>query len=89
MDLLLWLFTFSGAGDGEVSAQGLFLPNVATSIMKLLFISLAIAIGVVVWQIYRREPAYVDIQRKRILATLRTTAGLVLLFICTGDQTDY
>ena len=84
MDLLLWLFTFSGAGEGEVSAQGLFLPNVATSLMKLLFIGLAVAIGVVVWQIYRREPAYVAIQRKRILATLRTVAGLVLLFICTG-----
>lgn len=84
MEFLLWLFTFSGAGDGDVSVQGLYLPNVDTPMMKLLFIGLAIAIGLIVWQVYRREPNYVDVKRKRILTALRTAAGLILLFICTG-----
>jgi hypothetical protein len=85
MDLLLWLFTFSGAGTGDVQVVWPpHLPNAATPLAKLLFIGLAIAIGVAVFQLYRREPQYVDQRRKRILASLRTAAGLVLLFICTG-----
>ncbi|HEX3133164.1 MAG TPA: hypothetical protein VHX44_06225 [Planctomycetota bacterium] len=85
MDLLLWLFTFQSVGTGDTTVVWPpSLPNAATPLMKLLFIGLAIAIGVVVFQLYRREPAYVDVKRKRILATLRTLAGLVLLFICTG-----
>src|SRR5688572_19262082 len=85
MDLLLWLFTFQSAGPGDVSVMWPpTLPNVATPLMKLLFIGLAVAIGVVVFQLYRREPGYVEVRRKRILATLRMLAGFVLLFICTG-----
>jgi len=85
MDLLLWLFTFQSAGTGDVSVVWPpTLPNVATPLMKLLFIGLAVAIAVVVFQLYRREPNYVEQKRKRILATLRMLAGFVLLFICTG-----
>jgi hypothetical protein len=85
MDLLLWLFTFQSIGTGDTTVVWPpSLPNVATPLMKLLFIGLAIAIAVVVFQLYRREPGYVDAKRKRILATLRMLAGFVLLFICTG-----
>ncbi len=85
MDLLLWLFTFQSAGGGDTTiVWPPTLPNVATPLMKLLFIGLAIAIAVVVFQLYRREPDYVAQKRKRILATLRMLAGFVLLFICTG-----
>ena len=85
MDLLLWLFTFQSAGGGDTTVVWPpTLPNVATPLMKLLFIGLAIAIAVVVFQLYRREPTYVEPKRKRILATLRMLAGFVLLFICTG-----
>src|SRR5688572_9428929 len=85
MDLLLWLFTFQSAGTGDTTVVWPpSLPNVATPLMKLLFICLAVAIAVVVFQLYRREPAYVEQKRKRILATLRMLAGFVLLFICTG-----
>jgi len=85
MDLLLWLFTFQSAGGGDTTVVWPpSLPNVATPLMKLLFIGLAIAIAVVVFQLYRREPDYVNQKRKRILATLRMLAGFVLLFICTG-----
>ncbi len=85
MDLLLWLFTFQSAGTGDVHVVWPpSLPNVATPLAKLLFIGLAVAIAVAVFQLYRREPAYVDVKRKRILATLRMLSGFVLLFICTG-----
>jgi hypothetical protein len=85
MEFLLWLFTFQSTGGGDTTVMWPpTLPNAATPLMKLLFIGLAVAIAVVVFQLYRREPAYVDVKRKRILATLRMLAGFVLLFICTG-----
>lgn len=85
MEFLLWLFTFQSTGGGDTTVVWPpTLPNAATPLMKLLFIGLAVAIAVVVFQLYRREPAYVDVKRKRILATLRMLAGFVLLFICTG-----
>lgn len=85
MEFLLWLFTFQSTGGGDTTVVWPpTLPNAGTPLMKLLFIGLAVAIAVVVFQLYRREPAYVEVKRKRILATLRMLAGFVLLFICTG-----
>ena len=85
MEFLLWLFTFQSVGTGDTTVVWPpSLPNVATPLMKLLFIGLAVAIAVTVFQLYRREPDYVEVKRKRILATLRMCAGFVLLFICTG-----
>jgi len=88
MKLLLWLLFFRDVTDGEVTIEGLRLPNCSGGWGKLLFLLLAGGAIAVTVYLYRREPDYVPLKRKRILAALRSAALLAILFICTGAFLD-
>lgn len=77
-----WWRIVTWMDPGEV--HGLHLPRVDTPIMQLVFILLAAAVAGFGWWCYRREPHYLAERRRRILLSLRVTAGLVVLFILTG-----
>jgi hypothetical protein len=85
MKFLLWLLFFRDVGGKDVEVQWPpHFPNAETPLARLLFLILAGAlIGAVVW-VYRKEPDYVDLRRKRVLSALRAVAALVLVFILTG-----
>ncbi len=59
-------------------------PALSTPLMKLVFVAAAVACAVLIWQVYKREAAYVPLARKRLLGGLRFASVLVLLFILTG-----
>jgi len=85
MKWLLYLLFFEDPGKGgmEVSWPPR-LPMADSGLGKLLFVVGGAAVVALIWYAYRREPSYVDPGRKRLLASLRTAAALLLLFILTG-----
>lgn len=85
MKLLLWLLFFRDiGGPGTELVWPPRFPNCGTPLLKLLFLGLAAAIVIAVLWVYKREPDYVAVKRKRLLAGLRIAAGMILLFILTG-----
>ncbi|MBA2480478.1 MAG: hypothetical protein H0V44_07430 [Planctomycetes bacterium] len=85
MDWILRIFflkDFSGSG-GAVQWPPHF-PRCETPVQKLVFIALAIAaVALVVW-FYRKEPDYVPLKKKRVLAGLRILGFMLLLFVLSG-----
>jgi hypothetical protein len=89
MKLLLWLLFFRDIGGRDVEiVWPPHLPNAASPLARLLFLALAAGLVVTVAWVYRREPEYLPLQRRRQLTGLRIAAGAILLFILTGAFLD-
>ncbi len=82
LKLLCLFLLLAPLGTGHVVA--LRFPRLETPLGQVIFVLAAIASIAFVWWCYRREANYVDRKRKRLLASLRTGAVVVILFICTG-----
>lgn len=63
-------------------------PHAAGPVRALLFVLGAALLCAASWWLYRREPSFVDARRKRVLAVLRATGFLVVLFALTGATLD-
>jgi len=86
---LLWLLFFEDVTRGDVSVHWPpRLPNCPTPFWKLVFLALAAGAIAVAIYLYRHEPDYVPLRRKRVLAALRAAGLLLVLFICTGAFLD-
>lgn len=85
--MLTFLLTLLCLGDptnGAGEIRSVHFPRLQTPAMQLLFVLLAVGCAAFTWWQYRREPAYVPTPRRRLLASLRVGASLVVLFILTG-----
>ena len=81
--LLDLLFFHNATGDMDVHWPPR-LPAFSSPLRASLLIGLAVVLIAGIWYAYRREPDYVPLRRKRLLASLRTAAAALLLFIMTG-----
>ncbi|MBA3707784.1 MAG: hypothetical protein H0W83_03060 [Planctomycetes bacterium] len=79
---ILFLKDLSGA-NGAVQWPPHF-PRCETPLQKLIFLALAVAAVVLVLYVYRKEPDYVALKRKRVLAGLRILGLMLLLFVLSG-----
>ncbi len=82
-----WLYELLCFGDptnGQGAIHSIHFPRLDTPLMRLVFLAvLAFAVWAVI-ALYRREAAYVALARKRLLASLRIGAWVVVLFILSG-----
>src|ERR1043165_4543654 len=55
--------------------------NMKTNFQRLIFVLLAVALGFGVWWVYKREPEYCPMRRRRFMAACRIAGVLTLLLI--------
>ena len=65
----------------SISNWQISFANMKTNFQQLLFILVAIALGFGIWWVYKREPDYCPIPKKRIMAACRMAGVFILLLI--------
>lgn len=84
MHWLLTLLCFGDPTSGGGEIHAVHFPRLSTPAMQLLFLVLLAGAAGFAWWLYRREASYVPTKRKRLLASLRIGAWVVVLFILSG-----
>ena len=86
-ELFLRLFGVKGLDNGEIVHSSIYFSNLKSlganyQILMLAIAAAAAAYGV--WWFYKREPDYCSQRKRRVLAGLRYSGILILLFIISG-----
>src|SRR5262245_31943110 len=58
--------------------------NMKTNFQRLIFVLLAVALGFGVWWVYKREPEYCPMHKRRLMAAFRIMGVLTLLLIVSN-----
>ena len=58
--------------------------NMKTNFQRLIFLLLGVALGIGVWWVYKREPDYCSMRKRRIMAACRIAGVLTLLLIVSN-----